>query len=82
MLPLLHQFYILIKFRQELGIKYFSILSTCHTNELNLDVEVPGVGYTRTFRKCFDIDSQGQFVERILVTDYIKQFVDNNTKME
>ena len=37
----------------------FSILSTCHTNELNLDVEVPGVGYTRTFRKCFDIDSQG-----------------------
>ena len=58
----------------------FSILSTCHTNELNLDVEVPGVGYTRTFRKCFDIDSQGQFVERILVTDYIKQFVDNNTK--
>lgn len=58
----------------------FSILTDCHTNELNLDVEVPGVGYTRTFRKCFDIDSQGQFVERILISDYIKQFVDNNTK--
>ena len=58
----------------------FSILTDCHTTELNLDVEVPGVGYTRTFRKCFEIDSQGQFVERILITEYIKKFVDNETK--
>ena len=58
----------------------FSILTTCHTKELNLDVEVPGVGYTRSFRKCFDIDSQGQFVERILITEYINGFLDNETK--
>ncbi len=58
----------------------FSILTDCHTKELNLDVEVPGVGYTRQFRKCFDIDSQGQFVERILITEYINKFVDNETK--
>jgi len=58
----------------------FSILTSCHTDELNLDVEIPGVGYTRAFRKCFDIDSQGQFVERILVTEYIKNFIDNDTK--
>ena len=55
----------------------FSILTNCHTKELNLDVEVPGVGYTRSFRKCFDIDSQGQFVERILVSEYINKFIDN-----
>ena len=53
----------------------FSILTTCHTKELNLDVEVEGIDYTREFRKCFDIDSTGQFVERILITDYIKKFV-------
>ena len=58
----------------------FSILNDCYTEELNLDVEVPGVGYTRQFRKCFDIDSKGEFVERILITGYIQQFVDNNTK--
>ena len=58
----------------------FTILQDCYTDELNLDVQVPGVGYTREFRKCFDIDSQGQFVERILVTGYIQQFIDNNTK--
>jgi len=57
----------------------FSILTDCHTKELNLDVEVPGVGYTREFRTCFDIDSQGQFVERILITEYIKSFIDDDT---
>lgn len=58
----------------------FSILTDCNTKELNLDVEVPGVGYVREFRKCFDIDSQGQFVERILITEYINKFLDNETK--
>ncbi len=58
----------------------FSILTDCYTKELNLDVEVPGVGYTRQFRKCFDLDSKGEFVERILITEYIQQFLDNDTK--
>jgi len=58
----------------------FSILTNCHTKELNLDVQISGVGYTRELRKCFDIDSQGDFVERLLVTQYIEQFVDNDTK--
>ena len=58
----------------------FSILTDCYTDELNLDVQVPGVGYTREFRKCFDIDNHGEFVERILVTKYIQSFIDNNTQ--
>ena len=58
----------------------FNILQDCYTNELNLDAEVPGIGYTREFRKCFDIDNHGEFVERILVTKYIQSFIDNNTK--
>ena len=58
----------------------FSILENCYTEELNLDVEVPGVGYTRQFRKCFEIDSKGEFAERVLIAEYIQKFVDNNTK--
>lgn len=58
----------------------FNILTDCYTNELNLDAEVPGIGYTREFRKCFDIDNHGEFVERILVTKYIQSFIDNDTK--
>jgi len=58
----------------------FNVLMDCYTEELNLDVEVPGIGYTREFRKCFDIDKNGEFVERVLVTKYIQSFIDNNTK--
>lgn len=57
----------------------FSILEGCHTDDLNLDVEVPGVGYTRNFRKCFEIDSKGEFAERVLIAEYIQKFVDNTT---
>ena len=57
-----------------------TIVTDCHTEELNLDFEVPGVGYTRQFRKCFELDSQGQFVERVLIVEYIEQFIDNNKK--
>ena len=42
----------------------FNILTDCYTPELNLEVDVPGIGYTREFRKCFDIDIHGEFVER------------------
>ena len=58
----------------------FSILENCNTDELNLNVDVPGIGYTRQFRKCFEIDSKGEFAERILIAEYIQQFIDNNTK--
>ena len=58
----------------------FSILADCHTDELNLDVEVPGIGYTRQFRKCFEIDSKGEFAERILIAEYIQQFIDKSTR--
>ena len=58
----------------------FSILENCNTDELNLNVDVPGIGYTRQFRKCFEIDSKGEFSERILIAEYIQQFIDNNTK--
>ena len=58
----------------------FDILTDCYTDELNLDVMVPGVGYKREFRKCFDLDKNGTFVESVLVTKYIQSFIDNNTK--
>lgn len=57
----------------------FSILENCYTEELSLDVDVPGIGYTRQFRKCFEIDSKGEFAERVLIAEYIQKFVDNNT---
>jgi len=59
----------------------FNILSLCNTKELNLDVKVPGIGYTKEFRKCFEIDKNGEFEERTLVFKYIQNFIDNNIKL-
>ncbi len=56
----------------------FEILSETNTPELNLETEVPGIGFTRMVRNCFDIDSEGRFAERKIISDYIKSFIDDN----
>ena len=56
----------------------FAIFNTCTTNEFNMEAEVKGAGYTRKFRECFNVDSQGNFTESILVSQYIASFVDPN----
>ena len=58
----------------------FEILSETNTLELALDADVPGIGFTRKFRNCFDIDSEGRFAEHKIITDYIKQFIDDERK--
>ena len=60
--------------------KIFEILSETNTQELSLETEVPGIGFTRMFRNCFDIDSEGRFAERKIISDYINQFIDENRK--
>lgn len=56
----------------------FSIVSTCSTPEFNLNVQIPGIGYTRSFRKCFEIEKTGGFAEGILISNYIMSFVDES----
>ena len=58
----------------------FEILSETNTAELSLETEVPGIGFTRQFRNCFDIDSEGRFAERKIISDYIKSFIDEDRK--
>ena len=53
----------------------FAILSTCSTNEFNLEAPVQGIGYTRKFRDCFTIDTSGNFPESNLMTEYISSFI-------
>lgn len=58
----------------------FEILSETNTAELSLETEVLGIGFTRQFRNCFDIDSEGRFAERKIISDYIKGFIDEDRK--
>lgn len=53
----------------------FSILDSCSTDEFNLYVQVNGLGYSRTFRDLFTIDSGGNFPERNLLIEYVSSFV-------
>ena len=54
----------------------FAIMNSCSTNEFNIEAPVKGLGYTRKFRECFEIDKSGEFTESILVTEYISNFID------
>lgn len=54
----------------------YSLLASCSTNEFNTEAVVQGVGYTRKFRECLIIDKEGEFVESILITQYIASFID------
>jgi len=41
----------------------FKVIEVCHTKEFNFDSVIPGLGYTRSFSECFEIDSNGNFGE-------------------
>lgn len=61
----------------------FQIIEVCHTNEFNFDSQIAGLGYTRTFSECFEIDSNGNFGESVLITEYIlKHIEDSYEEME
>lgn len=60
----------------------FDILTICSTKELGLNVTVPGIGYTREFRKCFDINKTGGFAENVLISEYIEQFINDDLEKQ
>ena len=53
----------------------FTILGSCSTKQFNLEAQVQGIGYTRKFRECFLIDSQGNFSESVLLNEYVSSFI-------
>ena len=60
----------------------FTIVTNCPTNEFNLKVELPGVGYTRKFVDCFGIDRNGEFGESVLINEYLNKFIDDNLESQ
>lgn len=56
----------------------FQIIQVCHTPEFNFDTEVQGLGYSRKFSDCFEIDSKGNFGESVLINDYILKFINDD----
>ena len=56
----------------------FQVIQVCHTKEFNFDTDIPGVGYTRKFSDCFEIDSHGNFGESVLINEYILKFINDD----
>ena len=56
----------------------FKVIEVCHTKEFNFDSVIPGLGYTRSFSECFEIDSNGYFGESVLITEYILKHIDES----
>ncbi len=59
----------------------FKVLEVCHTNDFNFDSTIQGLGYTRSLSECFEIDSNGNFGESVLITDYILKHIDEDLEM-
>ena len=55
----------------------FTVLSSCSTNEFNLNAELQGVGYTRVFSECFKIDRNGEFGESVLLNEYVRKYIND-----
>ena len=58
----------------------FTILEVCNTPEFNFDSVIPGIGYTRTLSECFEIDSNGNFGESVLITNYILSHIKDESE--
>ncbi len=56
----------------------FTILEVCHTKDFNFDSTIQGLGYTRSLSECFEIDSNGNFGESVLITDYILKHINDD----
>lgn len=59
----------------------YKVLEVCHTNDFNFDSVIQGLGYTRTLSECFEIDSNGNFGESVLITEYILSHIDDELEL-
>lgn len=55
----------------------FTIVNSCSTNAFNMNADVQGIGFTRKFANCFQIDSKGEFAESVLINEYITKHIDD-----
>lgn len=56
----------------------FSVLSTFHTKDLNLESQIYQPGYVRTLKQCLIIDNTGKIREMELINNYFSSFLDNS----
>ena len=56
----------------------FRVIETCNTKEFSFDTQIEGLGYSRSFAECFEIDSYGNFAESVLINEYILKNINDD----
>ena len=56
----------------------FKIIHDTNTPQFNFNTPIQGVGFTRSFSECFEIDSNGNFSESVLINDYLLSHLDDS----
>lgn len=56
----------------------FKIIHKTNTPDFNFNTQVQGVGFTRSFSECFELDSKGNFAEAVLINEYVLKFIDES----
>lgn len=59
----------------------FSVLSTYHTKELNLDTMIVQPGYNRTLKQCLLIDNNGKIREMELIIEFIQKYLNDSIEL-
>lgn len=62
--------------------QFFSILTSYHTKELNLDSQVYQPGYTRPLKQCLLIDASGKMREMELLTTFLESFLSDDLTLQ
>ena len=60
----------------------FSVLSTYHTSDLNLDTEIYQPGYSRSLKQCLLIDDSGKIREMELLTNFMQSFLNDGFELK
>ena len=59
----------------------FSILSSYHTKDLNLETQIYQPGYVRSLKQCLIIDASGKLREMELLTNFMQSFLDDSIEL-
>ena len=56
----------------------FKLIHDTNTPQFSFNTQLQGVGFTRSFSDCFELDSNGQFSESVLINEYVLSFIDES----
>lgn len=56
----------------------FKLINNTHTPQFSFNTEIQGLGFSRSFSDCFELDSNGQFAESVLINEYVLSFIDES----